>query len=81
MNAMTLIESPQGKVEVRYGDIGDTFYMILKGEVSVWIPCDVTTVENGLIKLAQSLSNQTAKTESAPLKFRYTNEFDETVTL
>ena len=60
---MNFQKSPKGKVEVRYGDYGEKFYIILKGQVSVWVPCNIQTIETAVIKMSQVLANSTVKNE------------------
>jgi hypothetical protein len=48
VSQMNFQTSPKGKIELRYGDFANTFYIILKGQVSVWVPCDIITVENAI---------------------------------
>ena len=64
VSQMNFLTSPKGKIELRYGDFGHTFYIILKGQVSVWVPCDILTVENAITKMSQSLVGTNLKSET-----------------
>ena len=53
IGAMSLMEAPSQKVLFRYGEMGDSFYVILQGQVSVYVPCDFATAENALEQINQ----------------------------
>ncbi len=60
----------------RYGELGETFYVILRGLVSVWIPCDLATVENAFNRITQLINSA-----SDQISLRYYNQFDELMTI
>ena len=54
------LQSSPGKTECRFGDLGETFYIILSGKCSVWLP-----IANDKMKVPVSNFFQSIKYEAS----------------
>jgi hypothetical protein len=58
MTGLEIKEVPSETYEVRYGEKGKTFYVILDGEVSVWVPINKTYSNQFVSQWLRNLYNE-----------------------
>lgn len=49
---------PNNSFVLRYGEVGDKFYIILKGKVSVWIPMKVENMRRPMKNFMDNVRNR-----------------------
>lgn len=41
---LKMVVRPKNTIEIAYGELGETFYILLQGKCSVWIPLPKTKI-------------------------------------
>ena len=60
---------PKNSKVIRYGEEGDSFYIILKGDVSVWVPVPLKEITSPLQRFRESM--RIKKAEKIGNDFRF----------
>ena len=56
---------------IRYGELGDSFYIILKGKCSVWAPVPVEEMRRPLALFKENLKRKAGKSSDPDLDFKF----------
>ena len=63
---------PRNSMVIRYGELGDSFYIILKGKCSVWAPVPAEEMRRPLALLKENLKRKAGKSSDHPdLDFKF----------
>lgn len=77
------LQSPPGKIECRFGDVGDKFYIILRGKCSVWLPIPNDKMRDPVFAMQKTVSEaeKVGLQDISELKFMIRDENEQVLNL